>query len=180
MGFPETSIGIYPGLGGMLRMTRQVGPELAKYFVFTGAPLSAEDAHALGIVTRLVSPAEVPAAITSLAETAKFEKYRQRDLPEKFSAPAALFSGEKVGGLLEGKLPGDAPAELAQKVTKALGFKAPIALRLAGEIIDQQQGLSMEDAVEVELGRLTDIFSTADALEGLSTVGRSRPQYQGK
>jgi enoyl-CoA hydratase/3-hydroxyacyl-CoA dehydrogenase len=180
MGFPETNIGIYPGLGGMLRMTRQVGPELAKYFVFTGAPLSAEDAHALGIVTRLVPPAEVPAAIKSQAETARPEKYRQRDLPEKFSALAALFSGDNVASLLEGKAPGDAPGELTQKVTKALGFKAPMALRLADEIIDQQQGLSMTDAVEVELGRLTDIFSTADALEGLSTVGKSRPQYQGK
>ncbi|MFZ3048563.1 MAG: 3-hydroxyacyl-CoA dehydrogenase NAD-binding domain-containing protein, partial [Desulfatirhabdiaceae bacterium] len=28
MAFPETGIGIYPGLGGMLRMTRHVGPEL--------------------------------------------------------------------------------------------------------------------------------------------------------
>jgi len=59
MAFPETSIGIYPGLGGMLRMTRQVGPELAKYYVFTGAPLSMSDALELGIITRLVNPAEV-------------------------------------------------------------------------------------------------------------------------
>ena len=68
MAFPETSIGIYPGLGGMLRMTRQVGPALAKYFVFCGAPLSAADAHELGVVTKLVSAAEVPAAIKAMAE----------------------------------------------------------------------------------------------------------------
>ncbi len=28
----------------------------------------------------------------------------------------------------------------------------------------------MEEAVEIELGRLNDIFSTADALEGLSSL----------
>jgi len=37
MGFPETGIGIYPGLGGMLRFAKHVGPELTKYYVFTGA-----------------------------------------------------------------------------------------------------------------------------------------------
>ena len=36
MGFPETGIGIFPGMGGMARMGRMTGPELAKYYVFTG------------------------------------------------------------------------------------------------------------------------------------------------
>jgi hypothetical protein len=33
--------------------------------------------------------------------------------------------------------------------------------------------------VEIELGRLQDIFSTADALEGLSSAGRRRPEFKG-
>jgi hypothetical protein len=37
----------------------------------------------------------------------------------------------------------------------------------------------MRDAVEIELERLKDIFSTADALEGLSSVGRRRPEFKG-
>jgi hypothetical protein len=37
----------------------------------------------------------------------------------------------------------------------------------------------MEEAVETELGRLNEIFSTADALEGLSSLGRKRPEYRG-
>jgi hypothetical protein len=40
-------------------------------------------------------------------------------------------------------------------------------------------GKSMTEAVEIELGRLTDSFSTADALEGLSSLGRKKPQYKG-
>jgi enoyl-CoA hydratase/3-hydroxyacyl-CoA dehydrogenase len=179
MAFPETTIGIYPGLGGMLRMTRQVGPALAKYFVLCGAPLSAADAHALGIVTQLVSAAEVPAAIKSMAQGQKPDKFRQRELPEKFAAFAAMFAADNIAALLEGKAPVDAPPELAQKITKILSYKAPVALRLSDEIINQQEGLTMPEAVEVELGRLQDIFATADALEGLSTVGRSRPQYKG-
>ncbi|MBT8349804.1 MAG: enoyl-CoA hydratase/isomerase family protein, partial [Deltaproteobacteria bacterium] len=53
MAFPETSIGIFPGLGGMLRFTRHVGPELAKYYTFTGAPIGAKDAFDLGIVNKI-------------------------------------------------------------------------------------------------------------------------------
>ena len=36
----------------------------------------------------------------------------------------------------------------------------------------------MPAAIEAELDRLKDIFATADALEGLSTVGRRRPEFK--
>ena len=180
MAFPETGIGIFPGLGGMLRTTRHVGPELAKYFAFTGAYISAADAQALGIVTRLVEPAAVEAAIRDLAAQGRPDKYRPRELPAKFKPFAELFSGAAVATLLAGKAPAGANAELAAKVLKTLGFKAPVALRIANEIIDRQAGLAMRDAVEAGQGRLADIFETADALDGLSTVGRRRPEFKGQ
>ena len=179
MAFPETGIGIFPGLGGMLRMARHVGPALAKYFAFTGAFISAADALALGIVTKLVESAGVDAAIQSLAVAGKPDKYRTRDIPEKFKAFAALFGPGSVATLLSGKIPAGANAELAGKVVKTLGYKAPLALRIADEIVDQQAPLPMRAAVEIELGRLQDIFSTADALEGLSSAGRRRPEFKG-
>lgn len=180
MAFPETGIGIFPGLGGMLRMARQVGPALAKYFTFTGAFISATDALALGIVTKLVEPAGVDAVIETLAAGAAPDKYALREIPEKFKPFAALFDAAHVAGLLAGNAPAGANAELAGKVLKTLGYKAPLALRIADEIIDRQAGLTMREAIEVELGRLQEIFSTADALEGLSTVGRRKPEFKGK
>jgi enoyl-CoA hydratase/3-hydroxyacyl-CoA dehydrogenase len=180
MAFPETGIGIYPGLGGMLRMARHVGAALAKYFAFTGAFISAADALALGIVTKLAEPAGVDAAVQSLTVAGKPDKYRTRDIPDKFKAFAALFGPGSVVTLLSGKLPGGANAELAGKVVKILGYKAPLALRIADEIINQQAALPMRAAVEIELGRLKDIFSTTDALEGLSSVGRRRPEFKGE
>jgi len=179
MGFPETGIGIFPGLGGMLRMARHVGPELAKYYVFTGTPLSAEDAQALGIVNRLVAPAEVPSAISELASKGKPDKYRPREIPEKFKLQAQVCSSENAARLLAGKLPEGVPEEIAAKTAKIIGYKAPLALKLANEIIDQQIGQSMTAAVEIELGRAQDLFSTADALEGLSSLGRKKPEFKG-
>jgi enoyl-CoA hydratase/3-hydroxyacyl-CoA dehydrogenase len=179
MGFPETGIGIYPGLGGMLRMARFVGTELAKYYVFTGASLSAEDAHMLGIVTRLVAPADVAPTIKELASKEKPDKYRKLKIPEKFKLPAQMCSKENVARLLAGKPPADVPEDIAAKTVKIIGYKAPLALKLANEIIDRQVGKSMTEAVEIELGRLHESFSTADALEGLSSLGRKKPQYKG-
>jgi enoyl-CoA hydratase/3-hydroxyacyl-CoA dehydrogenase len=179
MGFTETGIGIIPGLGGMLRLARQVGPELAKFYVFTGTSISADDARQLGIITRLVAPAEVAAAIGELVPTGKPDKYRQREIPEKFKTLAQLGSNENVTRLLNGQLPEGVPEEIAAKTAKFIGTKAPLALKIANKIIDEQVGKSIPDAVEIELGRLSDIFSTADALEGLSSFGRKKPEYKG-
>ena len=179
MGFPETGIGIFPGLGGMLRMARFAGPELAKYYVFTGAPISAEDAQALGIITRLVATAEVDSTISALVSEGKPDKYRPREIPEVFKPLARVCSSENVARLLAGKQPEGIPDDLAAKTAKIIGYKAPLALKLADEIIDQQISKSIGEAVEIELGRTKEIFSTADALEGLSSLGRKKPEYKG-
>ncbi len=179
MGFPETGIGIFPGLGGMLRTARMAGPELAKYYVFTGATISAQDAHDLGIITELVGPAEIESAIQKLVSQKTPDKYRKRDLPAKFKSFAKVCDKENIARLLSGKLPVGVSEELAARTAKVIGFKAPLALKISNEIIDQQTGKSMEEAVKIELGRLNEIFSTADALEGLSSLGRKRPEYKG-
>jgi enoyl-CoA hydratase/3-hydroxyacyl-CoA dehydrogenase len=172
MGFTETGIGIIPGLGGMLRLARHVGPELAKYYVFTGT-------LKLGIVARLVTPAEVPAAIKELASGGKPDKYRPRDIPEQFQVLAQMGTAENAARLLNGQLPEGVPEEIAAKTAKFIGYKAPLALKIANEIIDAQVGKPIAEAVEIELGRLNEIFSTADALEGLSSFGRKKPEYKG-
>ena len=179
MGFPETGIGIYPGLGGMLRTARMAGPELAKYYVFTGTTISAQDAHELGMITKLVMPAEVDAAIQKLISQEMPNKYKKRDIPDRFKTFARICDKENIARLLSGKPPVGVSEEHAARTAKVIGFKAPLALQISNEIIDQQIGKSMEEAVETELGRLNEIFSTADALEGLSSLGRKRPEYRG-
>jgi enoyl-CoA hydratase/3-hydroxyacyl-CoA dehydrogenase len=179
MGFTETGIGIFPGLGGMLRMARHVGPELAKYYIFTGARISAEDAENLEIVTRLVEPAELDSTIAELISKGKPDKYHSREIPEKFKPLAQMCSRKNVTRLLSGKPPEGVPGEIAAKTAKVIGYKAPLALKMANDIIDRQMGKSIAEAVEIELGRLNDSFSTADALEGLSSFGRKKPQYKG-
>jgi enoyl-CoA hydratase len=53
MGFPEISLGIFPGAGGTQRLPRLIGPSKAKKLIFTGAIVKGEEALSLGLVDTL-------------------------------------------------------------------------------------------------------------------------------
>lgn len=54
VGFPEITLGLIPGAGGTQRAARLVGAARAKELVWSGRPVPADDALALGLVERVV------------------------------------------------------------------------------------------------------------------------------
>ena len=182
MGFPETGIGIYPGLGGTQRTSRYIGKELAKYLIFTGRLISAEVALSIGLVDYVFAPDEIEKKILSLIADGKMvpKKGKKDDeLPREFLQIKNLFADEKIEAWLSGKyLESDDP--LTAKTAKIISGKAPLALSLANKIIDAGYGLPLPEGVKEELTHLNEIFSTADALTGLSSVGKGRPTFEGK
>lgn len=66
-GVPEVKIGIFPGAGGVLRLPPLVGLGNARDLLYTGRHISAEEATAMGLVTRLVAPDDVLPAAREMA-----------------------------------------------------------------------------------------------------------------
>lgn len=175
--FPETSIGIYPGLGGTQRLPRVVGRELARYLILSGAGLSGKDAHAIGLAGTFSASSEALAVACRLARAGNLpDKFAPKPVPASWAAVAQAFSGEGTLIAVGADLADKRVDRAAQAITRC----APIALEMAARFIDEGASLPLDEALELELSNLTKIFATQDALEGLSSLGRRKPSYTGK
>lgn len=58
-GLPEINLGLFPGAGGTQRIIRQLPLCRAKEIMFTGDPLTAQEALAIGLVNRVVAREQV-------------------------------------------------------------------------------------------------------------------------
>ena len=185
--FPETSIGIYPGLGGTQRTPRICGIEAARFAILAGNFLDAGSAAALGLLTHLVEVSDVASTVDELVESGKpTDKYPAA--PADSTHPTATFalafySNENMATLAAGECPEgfDASDKMVSRQLKSLSRTAPIALALASELLDGavETGDDLDAGLALELAGLTELFGTADALEGLSAlIENRRPTYQ--
>src|SRR6185312_1092361 len=67
-GQPEIKLGLIPGFGGTQRLLRLAGRAAALELCLTGAPIDAQRAYALGIVTQVVAAEQLDAAVAKLAQ----------------------------------------------------------------------------------------------------------------
>ncbi len=96
LGLPEIKLGLFPGGGGTQRLTRLVGQGVAKELIFTGEPVSAQDALRLGIVNQLTQPGEELETAMGLAD--KMGKF---SLVALGAAKQAINGGANINSLRE-------------------------------------------------------------------------------
>jgi len=68
LGQPEVKLGIIPGYGGSQRLARLCGKGIAHELILTGEMISAEEALRIGLVNRIVEPAELIPTAEAIAK----------------------------------------------------------------------------------------------------------------
>jgi len=68
IGQPEVKLGIIPGYGGTQRLPRLVGKGRAMQLVLTGEMVAAQEAHRIGLVNEVTSPAELIPRAEAIAQ----------------------------------------------------------------------------------------------------------------
>lgn len=66
---PEINLGLIPGSGGTIRVTRRIGEGRAKDMMFFGEPIAVETALAWGLVNRVVAVGEALPTALAMART---------------------------------------------------------------------------------------------------------------
>tara|TARA_B100001250_G_scaffold58483_1_gene45479 strand:+ start:8287 stop:10365 length:2079 start_codon:yes stop_codon:yes gene_type:complete len=187
MRFPETNIGIYPGLGGTQRTVKICGVEIARYAVLAGNFLNAETAEAFGLITHLVDQNNVTKTISEIMANGKpNNKYRGH--PTDYENKNVIFAksfycDDNMKEILNGSKPNNTSGleeSMILRQMKSISYTAPIALKTAANLLEiaNSENITLIDGLSQELENLEKIFTTADALEGLSALieGR-RPSY---
>jgi len=68
-GVPETTLGIFPGIGGTQLLPRILGAPLAKELIFTGRRMKADEAKATGLINHLVPKGQARTQALALGAT---------------------------------------------------------------------------------------------------------------
>ena len=187
MRFPETNIGIYPGLGGTQRTVKICGVEIARYAVLAGNFLNAETAEAFGLITHLVNQNNVTKTISEIMTNGKpNNKYRGQPIDyenKNVIFAKSFYCDDNMKEILNGSKPNNTSGleeSMILRQMKSISYTAPIALKTAANLLEiaNSENITLIDGLSQELENLEKIFTTADALEGLSALieGR-RPSY---
>jgi len=107
LALPEVRLGMIPGSGGTQRLARLVGLGRAKDMIMRGRRIEAQEALALGLVTEVVPPEELDAAVDRLLDELSALSplalgMAKRILNHAYDGPLAL--GLEVEGLAYGLL----------------------------------------------------------------------------
>ena len=86
---------------------------------------------------------------------------------------------ENIDDWLSGKYK-NSDDPLVAKTAMIIDKKAPLALKFTNQIVDAGFPKSLKEGLKEELAHLYEIFSTEDALIGLTNVGKKDISFEGK
>ena len=94
VGLPEVKLGLYPGLGGTVRMVRVAGPAVAIDWISTGKPHKADAALQAGVVDEICAPDELRETALACLRKAATGKIDWRARQERKRKPLQMGADE--------------------------------------------------------------------------------------
>jgi enoyl-CoA hydratase/3-hydroxyacyl-CoA dehydrogenase len=171
--FPETGVGIYPGMGGTQRLARRIGVGLAKWMIGSGAIVPAEQALEIGLIDAIC--ADINSVDAALATSGAGPPA----LSPRFAALAQLFGEHSLTSLFDPAFPQPADPQLVRSLIQ-LRSKAPLAVRAADALIERGARLRLTEGLDLEYAGLAAIFASHDALAGVTAAPGTRVRFLGQ
>lgn len=124
---PHVALGLVAGDGGVLAWAQSVGVTRAKRYLLTGDSLTAEQAHAIGLITDLVDIPEdaLPAAMALAQRFAKMPRAGVRGTKRAFARLSRELYGPAFEQSLNAELESMAGDELRVTVEAAIAARRP-------------------------------------------------------
>jgi enoyl-CoA hydratase len=93
-GQPEVGLGVIPGFGGTVRLSRFIGMPRAKELIFSGRKVSAQEALEIGLVNHVYPAADFMPKVLELAKQISLQSHsavaRSKQLMTEFSETNGL------------------------------------------------------------------------------------------
>jgi len=153
VGVPEVKLGLFPGLGGTVRLARVAGPQAAIAWVAGGQPAKAAVALAAGVVDAVAEPSALRDAALALLRRAVAGEVDWRAAQQRKRDPVAMPAAE-LQALFE--------AALAQ-LRAANGPRHQPAAEIAVEAMRQGATLERAAATRIENEAFGRVFKTQAA-----------------
>lgn len=145
IGLPEVKLGLFPGFGGTVRLTRVASPAVAIDWITGGKPVNADAALSAGVVDQIAPPETLrTCALTLLGKAASGEldwqarQQRKRDaVPIAAAEAATLFASERTRLLADSAAHQPAAMMALELMAGALGCGRAAALDREAEAFGQ-------------------------------------------
>ncbi|WP_315761204.1 enoyl-CoA hydratase/isomerase family protein [Sphingomonas sp. Y38-1Y] len=174
---PETSIGLFPDVGGGWYLSRLTG-RMGQFLALTGHRLDGAECLALGLATHYLPAAALPEAKRRIGEAPQAIEAVLADLavPAPEAAILAhreaidrLFASDKLEEILDALENDD--SDFAREQRKLLATKSPQAMKVSLKLLlDGRAMPTFEDEMRQEFAVACHVVQRPDIVEGVRAV----------
>jgi len=144
LSLPEVGLGLCPLWGGVLRMKRQIGLEVAKSLIYAGKNIPVREALELGIVDRSMDANHLLKNAVKLATMPAGSFFRENKAFHASENVIRFFDNETVDSVFSPNTT-DTPDKSVQMIRKQMRSKCYLALKYCERIFQWNDGMTADE-----------------------------------